>query len=128
MEFEHMLFTSEHEWVRFDDESDVVIVGISEYAAKELGDIVFIELPKLGADVDRSEAMGTIEAVKTVADLFAPVSGTVVEVNTALDGQPELVNKSPFEEGWFVKLSMSDRSELDHLMDHDAYQNMIGES
>jgi len=128
MEFEHMLFTSEHEWIRFDEDGDVVVVGISEYASTELGDIVFIELPKVGAEVSRSEAMGTIEAVKTVADLFAPLSGTVVEVNTALESQPELVNKSPYEEGWFVKLSMSNRSELDQLMDYDAYQNMIGES
>jgi glycine cleavage system H protein len=128
MEFEHMLFTSEHEWIRFDEDGDVVVVGISEYASTELGDIVFIELPKVAAEVSRSEAMGTIEAVKTVADLFAPVSGTVVEVNVALESQPELVNKSPYEEGWFVKLSISDRSELDQLMDYDAYQNMIGES
>jgi glycine cleavage system H protein len=129
MDYNNMRFSNEHEWVRFEEgESDEVVIGISEYAVGELGDIVFIELPEVGAEVKAAEAMGTIEAVKTVADLYAPVSGTVSETNTQLESQPDLVNNSPYEDGWFVKIKISDPSELDGLMSHDAYQDMIGEA
>lgn len=127
MDYDNVRFTSEHEWVRFEDGSDEVSVGITEFAAGELGDIVFIELPEVGAEVKAGESMGTIEAVKTVADLYAPVSGTVTAVNVALEGEPELVNNSPMDKGWFVTINASDRSELDSLMEYAAYQEMIGE-
>lgn len=126
MKPEEMRFTKEHEWVAVDSDSGVAVVGISEYAAGELGDIVYIELPSEGAEVKAMESMGTIEAVKTVADLYAPVSGVVTDVNAALEDNPEIVNKSPFEEGWFVKIKLGDTGELDTLMSHDEYQAMIG--
>jgi glycine cleavage system H protein len=128
MDFENLRFTSEHEWVRLEEGSDDVEVGITEFAARELGDIVFVELPEAGSAVTAGDSMGTIEAVKTVADLYAPVTGTVLEANAALESKPELANESPYERGWFVRLRMSDRSELDSLMDHDAYQGMIGKA
>lgn len=127
MDYDNVRFTSEHEWVRFEEGSDEVSIGITEFAAGELGDIVFIELPEVGAEVKAGESMGTIEAVKTVADLYAPISGTVTAVNGALEGEPELVNNSPYDKGWFVTINASDRSELDSLMEHAAYQEMIGE-
>lgn len=126
MDFGNTRFSKDHEWVR--SEGDEVTIGISEYAAGELGDIVFIELPEVGAEVSESDTIGTIEAVKTVADLYAPVSGTVSAVNEQLESQPDLANASPYEDGWFLKIKMSDASELEKLMTHDAYQDMIGEA
>ena len=128
MDFDKMRFSQEHEWVRVNDDNDEVLIGITEFAAGELGDIVYVELPEVGAEVSAGNTIGTIEAVKTVADLFVPVSGSIMEVNPALEDQPDLVNESPYEKGWFVKLAMSDRAELDKLMTHDAYQEMIGKA
>lgn len=128
MDFNNMRFSQEHEWVRANDDNDEVIIGITEFAAGELGDIVFVELPDVGAEVTAGNTMGTIEAVKTVADLFVPVSGSIIEVNAALEDQPDLINESPYDKGWFVKLAMTDRSEFDKLMTHDAYQEMIGKA
>jgi len=125
MDFKNVRFTREHEWVRFDGGEEVTI-GITDFASGELGDIVYVELPAVGAAVTAEQSMGTIEAVKTVADLFAPVSGAVTATNGALDQGPELVNKDPFGDGWFVRIKMSNRNELDALMDHAAYQKMIG--
>ena len=125
MDFKNVRFTRDHEWVRADG-ADEATVGITDFAAGELGDIVYLELPKVGTEVKAHQSMGTIEAVKTVADLFAPVSGTVSAVNAALEQHPELVNQQPFGEGWFVRVTMKDRKELDELMDRDAYQSMIG--
>jgi glycine cleavage system H protein len=126
MDFKNVRFTKDHEWVRFADGGDEATVGISDFAAGELGDIVYVELPKLGAEVRAGASMGTIEAVKTVADLYAPVSGAVLAVNAALEHGPDLVNKDPYGDGWFVRLKMSSRKELDGLMDHAAYRKMIG--
>jgi glycine cleavage system H protein len=117
-------FSKEHEWVL--SEGDTVTIGITEYAAGELGDIVFIELPEVGAEVTANEPMGSIEAVKTVADLFAPLTGTVTEINSNLESQPELANQSPYGDGWFLKLKMSDPSEFDSLMSEADYNQMIG--
>ena len=128
MDFDNMRFSQEHEWVRADDDGGEVVIGITEFAAGELGDIVFVELPQVDAQVSAGSTMGTIEAVKTVADLFAPVSGSVLEVNSVLEDQPNLVNESPYHKGWFVKLAMTDRSEFDKLMTHDEYQKMIGKA
>ena len=125
MDFSNIRFTKDHEWVRFDD-GDEVTVGISDFAAGELGDIVYVELPGEGDDINSGDTMGTIEAVKTVADLYAPLSGTVSAVNASLEENPEQVNDSPFEDGWFIRIRMNKRSELDNLMNHDAYQEMVG--
>lgn len=125
MDFKNVRFTRDHEWVRADG-GDEATVGITDFAAGELGDIVYLELPKVGAEVKAHQSMGTIEAVKTVADLFAPVTGTVSAVNASLEQHPELVNQDPFGEGWFVRVTMKDRKELDELMDRAGYQTMIG--
>ncbi len=125
MDFKSYRFTNDHEWVRADG-ADEVTIGITDFAAGELGDIVYIEMPKVGVEVAATKTMGTIEAVKTVADLFAPVSGVVTAVNGALADKPDLVNGDPFGEGWFVKLKLKDRKEYDSLMDRAAYQTMIG--
>lgn len=120
----NLKFTKEHEWIRVD--GDEATIGITDFAAGELGDIVYVELPKVGANVTAMQSMGTIEAVKTVADLFAPVSGVVTATNGALEQGPDLVNKDPFGDGWFVRVKMSNQKELDALMNHAAYQTMIG--
>ena len=128
MDYENLRFTSEHEWVRVADEGDEVTIGITDYAAGELGDIVYVELPEVGKQVAAGDTMGTIEAVKTVADLYAPLSGTVTAVNASLQDHPELVNGSPYGDGWFVRLRASARAQLEGLLTHDAYQKLIGEA
>ena len=124
MDPKNLKFTKEHEWVRVD--GDEATIGITDFAAGELGDIVFVELPKVGASVTAMQSMGTIEAVKTVADLYAPVSGVVTAINNSLEQGPDLVNKDPFGDGWFVRVKISNAKEIDGLMDHAAYQRMIG--
>ena len=120
-----LLYTEEHEWVLVDKDNQVVTVGITDYAQGELGDIVFIELPNADDEVKQMEPFGTIEAVKAVSDIFAPVSGTVVEVNELLQDQPELINQSPYDQGWMVKIELSDVSELDSLLSPDDYTKQI---
>ena len=119
-------YTKEHEYVRRTAETDVVVVGITDYAQGELGDVVFVELPKVGASFGSMDVFGTIEAVKAVSELYAPVSGEVVEVNGELDGNPALVNSDPYGEGWMIKVRVSDPSELDGLMSADQYGQHIG--
>jgi glycine cleavage system H protein len=119
------MYTKEHEWVY--REGDVAVIGISEYASTELGDIVYIELPEAGNTVQQMDPIGTIEAVKTVAELFSPVSGEVVEINQSIVDHPEIVNRDPHDEGWFIKVKMSDASELDVLFSHDEYEEYLGE-
>lgn len=126
MDVAKLRFSKEHEWVAAEDGSDLVRIGITDFAAGELGDIVFIELPETGREVKNTEAIGTIEAVKTVADLFSPLTGVVRGVNTRLEDNPELVNQSPYEEGWFLELEMANRSELDGLMSKEEYDKMVG--
>lgn len=126
MDFDKVRFSKEHEWVAFEEGSSLVTIGITDFAAGELGDIVYIELPAEGTDVKFMETMGTIEAVKTVADIYAPVSGTVRQVNARLADDPGLVNNSPYGDGWFVKLEMSKQAELDELMTQEQYDEMIG--
>lgn len=125
MDIEKCLFTKEHEWVYVEDE--VATMGISDYAAGELGDIVFIEIPEAGKKLNQMDPVGTIEAVKTVAELFSPVTGEVVEINEEVVDHPEIVNKSPYDEGWFMKIKMSDMSELDVLFSYDEYKDFLGE-
>ena len=118
-------YTEEHEWVRM--EGNVALVGITDYAQSELGDIVFVELPEAGIDVQHGSVFGTIEAVKTVSDLYAPLSGKITEINVDLVDHPESINKSPYGDGWMLKIELSDPSELDMLMNAEDYCTHIGE-
>ena len=120
---EDIRYTSEHEWIRV--KGDEAFVGITDFAQSELGEIVFIDVPTLGETVGQGEVFGSIEAVKTVSDLNMPVSGEVLEINEALDGQPELVNNDPYGEGWIIRIAVKDASELDKLMDAQAYQTIL---
>ena len=120
-----LIYSKEHEWCRV--EGDVVVIGVTDFAQGELGDVVFLELPEVGDTVTTGEEFGTIEAVKAVAELFAPVNGEVVEVNAGVIDSPETVNEDPYGNGWMIKISMSDPAELDDLMDSSAYEAMIGE-
>ncbi len=113
-------YTSEHEWIRV--EGNEAYVGITDYAQSELGEIVFIDVPTEGETVAQGEVFGSIEAVKTVSDLNMPVTGEVLEINGALDAQPELVNNDPYGEGWIIRISVKDPAELDSLMDAAAYE------
>lgn len=117
-------YSKEHEWVAVD--GDIATVGITDYAQGELGDIVFVELPAAGDQVERMKPFGTIEAVKAVSDMFAPVSGEVIEVNGALDDDPMIINRDPYGEGWFIRVAMSDAAELEQLLDADGYKKVIG--
>jgi glycine cleavage system H protein len=116
-------FTEEHEWLKV--EGDEVTVGITEYAAEQLGDLVFVELPGEGATVAKGDEIVTIESVKAASDIQAPLDGTITEVNTAIVENPALVNEDPLEAGWFFKMTLADRGELDDLMDEDAYRKFI---
>lgn len=126
MEFPtNVKYTSEHEWIRID--GDVAYVGITDYAQEQLGDIVFVDITTEGETLEKGEVFGTIEVVKTVSDLFLPVGGEVLEVNPKLEEHPELVNKDPYGEGWLIKLSPSDVSEMEGLLDAEAYKGIINE-
>jgi glycine cleavage system H protein len=121
---EHLRYTKDHEWILIDGNN--ATVGITEYAQRELGDIVFVEVDTIGKELESGAVFGTVEAVKTVSDLFIPVSGTITELNPALNGSPELVNSDPYGEGWMVKMTFSDPSQLDGLMDAAAYTSLVG--
>ncbi|MGB9746704.1 MAG: glycine cleavage system protein GcvH [Bacteroidales bacterium] len=116
-------YTKDHEWIRV--EGNQGVVGITDYAQKELGDIVFIEIETQGEKLGKEDVFGTIEAVKTVSDMFMPVSGTVLEINPKLENSPDIVNKDPFGEGWMIKVSIDDPSELDTLLDAEGYKKLI---
>src|SRR5919109_1658874 len=116
-------FTREHEWVRL--EGDVAVVGITDYAQTELGDVVFVELPAGGTTVSQGESFGVVESVKAASDLYAPLSGEVLEANPALQDAPELVNQQPYGGGWMLKVRPSDRRELDNLLDAAAYDEYV---
>ena len=120
-------YTNDHEWVRESDDPQVVEVGITDYAQGELGDVVFVDLPKAGASFKSHDVFGTIEAVKAVSELYSPVSGTVVESNKALEQDPALVNRDPFGQGWMVKVKIKDAKELEGLLRADAYAKHVGE-
>jgi glycine cleavage system H protein len=122
---ENLKYTKDHEWVSID--RDIATVGVTEFAQSELGDIVFVELDTEGDTMDQNEVFGTIEAVKTVSDLFMPLSGEITEVNSGLEDAPESVNESPYENGWMIKIKLSDKSELDGLLDVAAYKELIGQ-
>lgn len=122
---QELMYTAEHEWVRRTEEEGIVAVGITDYAQDQLGDVVFVELPKVGAKFGRMDVFGTIEAVKAVSELFSPLSGEIVAINDALDADPALVNSDPFGNGWMIRLRISDESELGGLMDAEAYERSI---
>lgn len=125
MEFPSELkYTKEHEWIRV--EGDVAFVGITDFAQRELGDIVYVDITSAGEQLAADAVFGTIEAVKTVSDLFLPVAGKVLEVNPALDGAPELVNSAPYAEGWLIKLEVSNTADIEALLDSEAYKKLIG--
>lgn len=119
---ENLKYTKDHEWVKI--EGDTATVGITEFASKELGDIVFIEVETEGETLDKEEAFGTIEAVKTVSDMFMPASGEVLEFNEILESAPETVNQDPYGDGWIIKFKISDQSELDELLTADQYKEI----
>jgi len=116
-------YTKDHEWVKV--EGDIATVGITEFAQSELGDIVYVEIETVGETIDKEEVFGSIEAVKTVSDLFMPLSGEILEFNDELDGNPELVNSDPYGEGWMVKVKISDASEIADLLDSEAYKSLV---
>ncbi len=117
------LFTKEHEWLMID--GDIATIGITDFAQSELGDIVFIELPSSGDSFMSEEVFGTIEAVKTVADLFMPVAGVIIEINSEMEDNPNYVNSSPYEEGWIVKIKLNNTSDLKNLLNHEDYKKLI---
>ncbi|MDD5583335.1 MAG: glycine cleavage system protein GcvH [Candidatus Marinimicrobia bacterium] len=119
----NLKYSDDHEWVRV--EGDEAVVGITDFAQSELGDVVYVDLPSIGDWVKKGEAFGTIEAVKTVSDMLAPVSGEVIAVNETLNDSPENLNKDPYE-SWIIKIKMSDLTELNDLMDADAYEKFVG--
>jgi len=118
-------YTKEHEWVSID--GDIATVGITDFAQGELGDIVFVEIESLGQTIEKDAVFGTVEAVKTVSDLFMPVSGEIIEKNDALDNSPELLNSDPNEAGWMIKIKITDKSELNDLLSVDDYKQLIGQ-
>ena len=118
-------YSKEHEWVKI--EGNTVTIGITEYAQGELGDIVFVELPEVDDDISEGETFGSVESVKTVSELYAPVTGKVVESNEELEDSPEFVNESPYDKAWMVKVELSDESQLDELLSAEQYSEMIGE-
>ena len=121
---DELRYTKEHEWVK--PENGTVLMGITEFAQDELGDVVFVELPAVNSDVKQDEAIITVESVKAASDVYAPVSGTIVEVNSELENQPELVNESPHENGWMARIEMNDAGELEALMSAEEYEEHIG--
>lgn len=120
---DNLRYTKEHEWVRV--EGDEAVVGITSFAQGELGDIVYVEIETVGQDLENGAVFGTVEAVKTVSDLFLPVSGTITEVNPKLNSSPELVNSDPYGEGWMVRMKVKDLAEVEGLMTAEAYQNLV---
>jgi glycine cleavage system H protein len=125
MEFpSNLRYTKDHEWIRL--EGDVATVGITDFAQGELGDIVFVDIPTEGETLSAEEVFGSVEAVKTVSDLYLPVAGEVLEVNPAIDGQPDLVNSDPYGQGWMVRVRVASVADVEALMDADAYRALVG--
>ncbi|MBN1396963.1 MAG: glycine cleavage system protein GcvH [Bacteroidetes bacterium] len=122
---DNLKYTTEHEWIRV--EGKFGWIGITDYAQSELGDVVFVEIPAAGAKIEKDKSFGTIEAVKAVSDLYAPVTGEIVEVNAEVKDHPEIVNKDPYGNGWMVKITMSNPTEANALLDVQAYKTLIGQ-
>jgi glycine cleavage system H protein len=122
---ESLKYTEDHEWIRV--EGDTAYVGITDFAQKELGDIVYVEIETEGETIDQGEVFGTVEAVKTVSDLFMPLNGEVLEINSKLEEEPELVNNDPYGDGWMIKISIADESQLNNLLNVEDYKQLIGQ-
>jgi len=122
---ENLLYSKEHEWLKV--ENNKATVGITDYAQSELGDIVFVELPEIGAKVECNKRFGVVESVKTVSDLFSPINGKIIEINTALEAEPEIVNSSPYEKGWIVQLEIKNEEELKNLLSAADYKKFVEE-
>ena len=122
---DNLKYTKDHEWVRV--EGDVAVVGITDFAQSELGDIVYVDIDTVDKEIGQEDVFGTVEAVKTVSDLFSPLSGTVLEVNPQLDNSPELVNSDPYGEGWIIRMSIGDASQVDGLLTAAGYREVIGQ-
>ena len=120
---EDLLYTNEHEWIRV--EGSEAFVGITDYAQSELGDIVFVELPNIDDEFEKNDVFGTIEAVKTLADLFLPISGKILEVNEKIENEPELINSDPYNDGWLIKMSISNPDELNEILKPEDYKKII---
>lgn len=120
----NLKYTKDHEWIKI--EGDTATIGITDFAQKELGDIVYVEVDTVGETMQIEEVFGTVEAVKTVSDLFLPLSGEIIEFNDQLESEPEKVNADPYNEGWMIKIKISDNSEIDQLLDHEAYKKLVG--
>jgi len=120
---EDLRYTEDHEWARID--GDIATIGITDFAQSELGDIVYVELPELGTATEKSKSFGTIEAVKAVSDLFAPLTGEVIEVNSNISDSPEIINKDPYGEGWIIKVKLSDPKEVNKLLEKTQYEALI---
>ena len=121
---ENLRYTKDHEWIRM--EGDIAVIGITDFAQHELGDIVYVEIETVGKEMNSGEVFGTVEAVKTVSDLFLPVNGSIIEVNPKLNSNPELVNSDPYGEGWMVKMKIASQGDVDALMDAKAYEALVG--
>ncbi|MDR2839831.1 MAG: glycine cleavage system protein GcvH [Paludibacter sp.] len=121
---ENLKFTNEHEWLRL--EGEVAYVGITDYAQSELGEIIFVEVETIGENLSKGETFGTIEAVKTVSDLFLPVDGEIVELNPELESNPELVNNDPYDAGWIIKINIANASQIDELLSAAEYEKLLG--
>jgi len=122
---DNLRYTKDHEWVK-QEKDNVFLVGITEYAQRELGDIVYVEVETIGKSMEAGEVFGTVEAVKTVSDLFLPVSGTITELNPELANAPDLVNSDPYGKGWMIKLTVNDPAQVEKLLDAAAYESMVG--
>lgn len=123
MDLKDFLFTKEHEWIKTEDV--VASIGITEYAQKELGDIVYVDLPSVGDSITKGDACSNIESVKAVSDIYAPISGEIIEINEALEDKPELLNQDPYGEGWIFKVRIDDSDELEELMNHEEYEEYL---
>lgn len=121
---ENLKYTKDHEWIKI--EGDIATVGITDFAQRELGDIVYVEVDTIGESLQVEDVFGTVEAVKTVSDLFLPLSGEIIEFNEQLDSEPEKVNSDPYGDGWMIKIKISDSSEIENLMDGKAYKELVG--
>ena len=120
---EHLYYTKEHEWAEFKDGK--VIIGITDYAQSQLGDVIFLEFPEVGQEFSAGDVFGEVEAVKTVPDLFMPISGKIIEVNSSLEDTPEVINDDPYEDGWIIKIEVSNISDIDTLMTSEDYKKLI---
>tara|TARA_Y100001970_G_scaffold45913_1_gene57741 strand:+ start:451 stop:828 length:378 start_codon:yes stop_codon:yes gene_type:complete len=118
-----MKYTNDHEWIKID--SDLAIVGITDFAQSELGDIIFVEFPNVGEHVNQKDTIGTLEAVKTVADIYSPLSGEIVEINEELESNPELINEAPYDNGWILKIKINNKDEIKSLLSGDDYSKLI---